>query len=51
MAFKAKIDKLNSAQIHSSYGVKLSKKENLTKDKDIAIKTDLKKAKLKTEKK
>ena len=28
-----------------------SKKENLTKDKDIAIKTDLKKAKLKTEKK
>ena len=28
-----------------------SKKENLTKDKDISIKTDLKKAKLKTEKK
>ena len=28
-----------------------SKKENLTKDKDIAIKTDLKKEKLKTEKK
>ena len=28
-----------------------SKKENLKKDKDIAIKTDLKKEKLKTEKK
>ena len=27
LAFRAKIDKLNSAQIHSSYGVKLSKKE------------------------